>query len=56
MKCSSKRPICEPKYKPTYEDNDENHHIWLPQDNMVCSRGGGGGIIQLFIENGGIST
>nr|XP_024398433.1 uncharacterized protein LOC112293358 isoform X2 [Physcomitrium patens] len=27
--------------------------IELPQESMVCDRSGGGGIVQLFIENGG---
>jgi hypothetical protein len=53
MKVCRNRPICELRLKPNYEDIDEDRPSGLPQDNVLCSRGGGGGIIQLFIENGG---
>lgn len=51
---SRRKLVCEPNYKTTHEVIDENHNIHQPQDNTLCSRGGGGGTIQLFIENGGI--
>lgn len=44
-------------YEPRYENIDDDCHIRLPvpQDNTLCDKSGGGGIVQLFIENGGIS-
>ena len=38
------------KCKPQCENIDSSH----VQDNTLCTRSGGGGIVQLFIENGGI--
>jgi len=41
--------------EPRYKNVDDHHHVRLPipQDNTLCDKSGGGGIVQLFIENGG---
>lgn len=41
--------------EPKYENVDDHRHVWLlvPQDNTLCDKNGRGGIVQLFIENGG---
>ena len=46
-------------YEPRHEDINDRRHIQLPipQDNTLCdNKSGGGGIVQLFIENGGITS